>query len=262
MDYQHILFSLEGGIARVTLNRPDKLNAFCAAMHVELADAMVRIRTGKARVLLLSGAGRGFCAGQDLDERDLSPGAPPPDLGLGLEKYYNPLVMALRSLPMPVICAVNGVAAGAGASVALACDIVLAARSASFIQAFCKLGLVPDAGSTYNLQRLVGTARAMGLSLLGERLSAEQAEQWGLIWKCLPDDALMAEAERLAQHFSTAPTKGLDRTKQAIYAAADNTLSQQLDLECAYQRNIGQGSDYREGVTAFKEKRPPHFNGD
>lgn len=262
MNYQHILFSLTDGIARVTLNRPEKLNAFNAAMHVELADAMVRTRAGKARVLLLTGAGRGFCAGQDLDERDLSPGAPPPDLGHGLETYYKPLVLALRTLPLPVICAVNGVAAGAGASVALACDIVLAARSASFIQAFCKLGLVPDAGSTHYLPRLVGTARAMGLSLLGDRLTAEQAEAWGMIWKCLPDEQLMPEAERLAAHFSTGPTKGLARTKQAIYASAGNTLEQQLDLECAYQRDIGLGLDYREGVNAFKEKRPPRFNGD
>lgn len=262
MNYLHILFSLSGGIARITLNRPEKLNAFNTAMHLELRDALIRTRADKARVLLLSGAGRGFCAGQDLDERDLSPGAPAPDLGHGLEMHYKPLVLALRSLPMPVICAVNGVAAGAGASVALACDIVLAARSASFIQAFCKLGLVPDAGSTHTLPRLVGTARAMGLSMLGDKLAAEQAEDWGLIWKCLPDDQLMAEAERLALHFSTAPTKGLAHTKQAIYASADNTLEQQLDLECAYQRDIGLGQDYREGVNAFKEKRPARFNGD
>jgi len=262
MNYQNILFSLAGGIARITLNRPEKLNAFNADMHEELRDALVRTRTGKARVLLLSGAGRGFCAGQDLDERDLSAGAPPPDLGHGLETYYQPLVLTLRSLPMPVICAVNGVAAGAGASVALACDIVLAARSASFIQAFCKLGLVPDAGGTHYLPRLVGTARAMGLSLLGDKLPAEQAERWGLIWKCVPDEQLMAEAERLALHFSTAPTRGLALTKQAIYAAADNTLEQQLDLECAFQRQIGLGQDYREGVNAFKEKRSPHFSGD
>ena len=262
MNYQHILFSLTGGIARITLNRPEKLNAFNTAMHAELRDALGHSRDGRARVLLLSGAGRGFCAGQDLDERDLSPGAPAPDLGLGLETYYNPLVLGLRSLPMPVICAVNGVAAGAGASVALACDIVLAARSASFIQAFCKLGLVPDAGSTHNLPRLVGNARAMGLSLLGDKLPAEQAAEWGLIWKCVPDAQLMAEAERLAVHFSTAPTKGLARTKQAIYASADNTLEQQLNLECAYQRDIGRGQDYREGVSAFKEKRLPRFSGE
>lgn len=262
MNHENILYSLAGGIARITLNRPEKLNAFNAAMHGELRDALIHVRANKARVLLLSGAGRGFCAGQDLDERDLSPGAPAPDLGHGLEMYYKPLVLALRSLPMPVICAVNGVAAGAGASVALACDIVLAARSASFIQAFCKIGLVPDAGSTHTLPRLVGSARAMGLSLLGDRLPAEQAENWGLIWKCLPDDQLMAEAERLAMHFSTGPTKGLARTKQAIYAGADNTLEQQLDLECAYQRDIGLGQDYREGVNAFKEKRAPRFSGD
>ena len=262
MTYQNILFSLAGGIARITLNRPEKLNAFNSAMHRDLRDALVRTRAGKARVLLLSGAGRAFCSGQDLDERDLSPGAAPPDLGHSLETLYNPLVLGLRDLPLPVICAVNGAAAGAGASVALACDIVLAARSASFIQAFCKLGLVPDAGATHTLPRRVGIARAMGLALLGDKLPAEQAEAWGLIWKCVADDQLMAEAERLALHFSSAPTKGLALAKQALYASAGNTLEQQLDLECAFQRVIGLGQDYREGVTAFKEKRPPRFNGE
>lgn len=261
MTYQSILYSLAGDIARITLNRPEKLNACNTAMHGELQDALARTRLGQARVLLICGAGRGFCAGQDLDERDLSAGAPPPDLGHTLEALYKPLVLGLRALPMPVICAVNGVAAGAGASIALACDIVLAARSASFIQAFCKLGLVPDAGSTHTLPHRIGTARAMGLALLGDKLPAEQAEAWGLIWKCVDDEQLMAEAERLALHFSTAPTKGLALTKRAIYASATHTLEQQLDLERDLQREIGWGDDYREGVNAFKEKRPPRFTG-
>ncbi|MCX7169488.1 MAG: 2-(1,2-epoxy-1,2-dihydrophenyl)acetyl-CoA isomerase PaaG [Proteobacteria bacterium] len=261
MTYQHILYSLTGGIARITLNRPDKLNAFNVTMHGELRDALDRVRAGPARVLLLHGAGRCFCAGQDLDERDLSPGKPPPDLGLTLETLYRPLVLGLRTLPMPVICAVSGVAAGAGASVALACDIVLAARSASFVQSFCKLGLIPDAGASHTVPRLIGTARAMGLALLGDKLPAEQAEAWGLIWKCVADDQLMAEAERLSLHFSTAPTKGLALTKQAIYASAEHTLEQQLDLERDSQRDAGWSDDYREGVNAFKEKRLPHFSG-
>jgi len=262
MRYRNILYSLAGGIARITLNRPEKLNAFNAAMHGELRDALALVRQGKARVLLISGAGRGFCAGQDLAERDVSPGAPPPDLGDTLDTLYKPLVLGLRALPMPVICAVNGVAAGAGASLALACDMVLAARSASFVQAFCKLGLVPDAGATHALPRRIGTARAMGLALLGDKLTAAQAEAWGLIWKCVDDEQLMAEVERLALHFSSAPTKGLALTKQAIYASATHTLEQQLDLERDFQRQLGRGEDYREGVSAFKEKRPPRFSGE
>ncbi|MBK9020517.1 MAG: 2-(1,2-epoxy-1,2-dihydrophenyl)acetyl-CoA isomerase [Sulfuritalea sp.] len=261
MTYQHILFSLESGIARITLNRPDRLNSFNVDMHMELRDAIARSRDGDVRVLLLTGAGRGFCAGQDLADRNVSADAAPVDLGHTIETYYRPLILSLRTLEMPVICAVNGVAAGAGASIALACDIVLAARSASFIQAFCKLGLVPDAGGTWALPRLVGNARAMGLAMLGDKLSAEQAESWGLIWKCLDDDKLMAEAERLAVHFSSAPTKGLARTKQAIYASGGNTLEQQLDLERDCQRELGFGPDYREGVAAFMAKRSPSFTG-
>ncbi|WP_310451853.1 2-(1,2-epoxy-1,2-dihydrophenyl)acetyl-CoA isomerase PaaG [Sulfuritalea sp.] len=262
MNYQHILFSLEGGIARLTLNRPDRLNSFIADMHLELRDALARTRDGGARVLLLTGAGRGFCAGQDLADRNVSAGADPVDLGYTIETYYKPLVLALRALEMPVICAVNGVAAGAGASIALACDIVLAARSASFIQAFCKLGLVPDAGGTWALPRLVGTARAMGLAMLGDKLSAEQAAAWGLIWKCVDDEQLMAEADKLAVHFSSAPTKGLARTKQALYASSGSSLEQQLELERASQQELGFGHDYREGVAAFMEKRAPQFTGE
>jgi len=262
MNYQNIIFSLEGGIARVTLNRPDRLNSFNGEMHLELRDALTRTSDGGARVLLLTGAGRGFCAGQDLADRNVAVGGDPVDLGYTIETFYKPLILSLRALEMPVICAVNGVAAGAGASIALACDIVLAARSASFIQAFCKLGLVPDAGGTWVLPRLVGTARAMGLAMLGDKLSAEQAADWGLIWKCIDDDQLMAEAGKLATHFSTAPTKGLARIKQALYASSGNDLEQQLELERASQQQLGFGHDYREGVAAFMEKRSPRFTGE
>jgi 2-(1,2-epoxy-1,2-dihydrophenyl)acetyl-CoA isomerase len=183
------------------------------------------------------------------------------DLGESVEKYYAPLVLALRNLPVPVICAVNGVAAGAGANLALAADIVIATRSASFVEAFCRLGLIPDTGGTYFLPRLIGTARAMGLAMLGEKLTAERAESWGLIWQCIDDDQFAAATQRLAQHFASAPTKGLARTKQAIYASPANTLEQQLDLERDYMRELGRTDDYREGVQAFTEKRAPQFKG-
>ena len=262
MDYQNIIFSLADGIARLTLNRPDRLNSFNTEMHLELRDALVRTSDGHARVLLLTGAGRGFCAGQDLSDRNVAADAEPVDLGHTIETFYKPLILSLRALEMPVICAVNGVAAGAGASIALACDLVLAARSAVFIQAFCKIGLVPDSGATWALPRLVGTARAMGLAMLGEKLSAEQAAAWGLIWTCVDDDKLMAEADKLALHFGTAPTRGLARTKQALYASSGNSLEQQLELERGCQRELGFGHDYREGVAAFMEKRSPRFTGE
>jgi len=258
-----VLVASDGPVRVLTLNRPAQLNSFTAAMHAELLPALQAAADGPAvRAVVLTGAGRGFCAGQDLSDRNVSAGSAPVDLGYTIETYYKPLILTLRSLEMPVVCAVNGVAAGAGASIALACDIVLAARSASFIQAFSKIGLVPDAGGTWLLPRLVGTARAMGLAMLGDKLSAEQAESWGLIWKCLDDDKLMAEAERLAQHFSSAPTRGLAGTKQAIYASSGNSLEQQLELERALQQSLGFGHDYREGVAAFMEKRPANFTGE
>ena len=262
MNYENILFEINDGIAHLTLNRPDKLNSFTQAMHDEVRHAIHKVGADKSvRVLVLTGAGRGFCAGQDLSDRAVEPGARAVDLGDSVEKNYAPLVLALRGLPMPVICAVNGVAAGAGANLALACDIVIAAKSASFVEVFCKLGLIPDTGGTYFLPRLIGSARAMGLAMLGEKLSAEKAEAWGLIWKAVPDEELQAETMAMARHFATAPTKGLAFTKQALYASAHNTLQQQLTLECGMMSELGRSEDYREGVAAFMEKRAPQFQG-
>jgi 2-(1,2-epoxy-1,2-dihydrophenyl)acetyl-CoA isomerase len=263
MTYQSIQFSIDSGIAILTLNRPDRLNSFTQAMHLEVRDALDKLQADKSvRVLLLTGAGRGFCAGQDLNDRAVEPGGPGVDLGESVEKFYAPLVLALKNLPMPVICAVNGVAAGAGANLALACDIVLAAKSASFIEAFCKLGLIPDTGGTWHLPRLVGPARALGLALLGEKLTAEKAEQWGLIWRCVPDEELMNQALALARHFATAPTKGLAFTKEAMQASYANTLEEQLKLEAGMMRELGYSHDYREGVAAFIAKRPANFKGE
>ena len=262
MSYQHILYAVEGNVARLTLNRPDRLNSFNDAMHAEVRDALSRVKaSADLRVLVLTGAGRGFCAGQDLSDRAVAPGSEPVDLGASIERNYKPLVLSLRALPLPVVCAVNGVAAGAGANIALACDIVVAAKSASFIQAFSKIGLVPDSGGTYFLPRLVGSARAMGLAMLGDKLSAEQAAAWGLIWKCVDDVEFPASVEALVQQLSTAATRGLAATKQAIYAAVGNTLEAQLDLERDVQRVLGRSADYREGVSAFGAKRQPRFTG-
>jgi 2-(1,2-epoxy-1,2-dihydrophenyl)acetyl-CoA isomerase len=249
------------GYRVITLNRPDRLNSFNEAMHAALMSALVDAETdGNCRALILTGAGRGFCAGQDLSDRVFSPGQVP-DLSSTLERLYNPLVRKIRSLQMPVICAVNGVAAGAGANIALACDIVLAARSAKFIQAFAKLGLVPDSGGTWLLPRLVGTARARALALLAEPVPAEQAEAWGMIWKALDDASLMDEAHRLAAHFAVQPTVGLGLIKQALDASETNDLDRQLDLERDLQGQAGRTPDYLEGVTAFFEKRQPKFSG-
>ena len=256
-----VLVSLDSGVLRVTLNRPDKLNAFNADLHKGLADAMTRAESEAAvRCVLITGAGRGFCSGADLATRDMkSPSAH--DMGAGLDTLYNPLIRRMRSLPKPIVCAVNGVAAGAGANFALACDIVLAARSASFIQAFVKIGLVPDCGGSYFLPRLAGMQRAMALAMTGERLSAEDAERYGIVWKTVDDDKLMAEATKLAENLAAGPTRSLGLIKQAMYASAGNTLSAQLDLERDLQREVGKGTDYREGVTAFLEKRKPKFTG-
>jgi 2-(1,2-epoxy-1,2-dihydrophenyl)acetyl-CoA isomerase len=262
-NYQTILFTLEGGIARVTLNRPEKLNSFTVQMHEELRDAIGQIRQANGtRVLLITGAGRGFCAGQDLGDRAMAGESTEPDLGESIDKYYAPLVRALRDLPLPVVAAVNGVAAGAGANVALACDIVIAARSASFIQSFAKLGLIPDTGGTYHLPRLIGTARALGLALLGEKLSAADAAAWGLIWRCVDDEEFQPAVEDLVGRLAAAPTRGLARAKQAIYASFNHNLDRQLDLERDYMRELGQSHDFREGVAAFLEKRAPRFRGE
>jgi 2-(1,2-epoxy-1,2-dihydrophenyl)acetyl-CoA isomerase len=261
VSYQNILFDLSGGIARLTFNRPERLNSFNTAMHAEVRAALAEIQGATARVLIVTGAGRAFCAGQDLTDRAVAPGAEPADLAASIEQYYKPLVLALRSLPMPVIAAVNGVAAGAGANIALACDLVVAARSASFVQAFSKLGLVPDSGGTWFLPRLVGTARALGLAMLGEKLSAEDAAAWGLIWRCMADEELTAAVDSLAAHFASAPTRGLARTKQAIYGSFGRTLEQQLDVERDYQGELGRSADYAEGVAAFSAKRAPRFTG-
>lgn len=265
MDYRNVLFSVDGGIARLTLNRPDRLNSFTVAMHQEVRHALDRVSaaasTGEVRVLVLTGAGRGFCAGQDLSDRAVAPGDAAPDLGDSIEKWYGPLVLSLQRLPIPVLCAVNGVAAGAGANIPLACDIVVAARSANFIEAFCKLGLIPDTGGTYFLPRLLGHARATGLAMLGGKLSAEQAAAWGLIWACVDDDQLQAEVDALAKHFASAPTQGLAKTKQALQASGLHTLEEQLDVERDCMRALGRTADYREGVKAFMEKRTPRFLG-
>ncbi len=261
MSYEAILFSIEHDVARITLNRPERLNSFTNQMHVELRDAIARCTAEAARLLIITGAGKGFCAGQDLNDRAVAPGQSAVDLGESMEKNYAPLVQSIRSLPMPVIAAVNGVAAGAGCNFALACDLTIATESASFLQPFCKLGLIPDTGGSYFLPRLVGTQRAMGLALLGDKLTAKGAAEIGLIWECVADDEFAARIDAVAQQLASGPTQGYARTKHALYASADHSLDEQLALEGQLMRECGYSADYKEGVAAFKEKRAARFVG-
>ncbi len=262
MDDNVLLVEKKEGYRVLTLNRPEKLNSFNVDLHEALRAALNEVASDEdCRAVLITGSGRGFCAGQDLGDRDFSDSDEDPDLGATIDAWYNPLVRQIKALDMPVVCAVNGVAAGAGANIALACDVVLAAKSARFIQAFVKIGLVPDSGGTWSLTHLLGEARAKGLALTAMPLMAEQAEQWGMIWKAIDDDDLMAEAQKMMEGFARAPTVSLGLAKKAIHRAATNTFSEQLDLERDLQREAGSSLDYREGVSAFLEKRKPEFTG-
>lgn len=261
MAYQHILLDVAQGVACLTLNRPDSLNSFTADMHVEVAEALALAAEDESiRAVVITGAGRGFCAGQDLNDRNIAPGERI-DLGDSVEKFYNPLIRRITSMEKPVICAVNGVAAGAGANIALACDLVFAARSAKFVESFAMLGLIPDSGGTWHLPRLVGMARAKGMAMLMPKVSAEQAKEWGLIWEVVDDDELMSTVMGLATHLATQPTRGFAFTKQAFAASMTHSLDEQLELEKSLMRTAGFTEDYAEGVKAFLEKRKPEYKG-
>lgn len=262
MSYEAIEFDISDGVARLTLNRPDRLNSFTIAMHAEVAAALDVVEGDSAvRTLLLTGAGRGFCAGQDLSDRAVAADDAPVDLGDSVERFYNPLIRRLVALPMPVVCAVNGVAAGAGANIAFACDIVVAARSAKFIQSFAKIGLIPDSGGTWMLPRLAGQARALGMALTGDPITAEMAADWGLIWKVVDDADLSACVDDLLKGFASAPTAGLAATKRLIRQSWQNDLDAELDIQRDTMRTLGRTEDYREGVAAFLGKRTPRFIG-
>jgi 2-(1,2-epoxy-1,2-dihydrophenyl)acetyl-CoA isomerase len=260
-DERTVLLEQADGVARLTLNRPDKLNSFTRRMHAELRDALARIESDDSvRAVVLCGAGRGFCAGQDLADLSFEPGNMT-DLGALIQDNFNPLVRRLQALPKPVIAKVRGIAAGAGANVALACDLVVAGRSATFLQAFVNIGLLPDSGGTWLLPRTVGSARAMGLAMLGEKLPAETAERWGMIWKVVDDDALDAEVDALAARLAKMPTRAIAAVKRAVRHAATADLDAQLDLERDLQTELGASHDYSEGVNAFLQKRAPRFEG-
>lgn len=263
MSFENIEFEVNKGVAVLKLNRPDSLNSFTSAMHAEVRDVLTQAAEDKAvRAVLITGNGRGFCAGQDLNDRAVSSGDEAPDLGESVEKNYNPLIRLLTKMEKPVICAVNGVAAGAGANIAFACDIVIAAKSASFIESFSKLGLIPDSGGTWILPRLVGMARAKGLAMLGPKVTAEQALAWGMIWQVVEDDQLMETALGLAEQMATQPTRGFAFTKQAFALSTINSLDDQLEAEKEFMRAAGKTHDYREGVAAFLEKRTPEYKGE
>jgi len=258
MAYETIDFKADGPIARITLNRPDRLNSFTAQMHGELREVLGNL--GDARVVVLTGAGRGFCAGQDLNDRAVAPGEAV-DLGETVQACWNPLIRTLTSLPQPVIARVNGVAAGAGANIALACDIVIAAKSAKFIQSFSAIGLIPDSGGTWALPRLVGQARALGLALTGDPLPAEKAAEWGMIWKAVEDEALDTEIDTIANKLASLPPLGLAAIKEMIRSSWQYSLDEELERQAGAMRRLGFTEDYREGVAAFLEKRTPTFTG-
>jgi 2-(1,2-epoxy-1,2-dihydrophenyl)acetyl-CoA isomerase len=258
MAYETIDFKADGAVARITLNRPDRLNSFTAQMHEEVRDALANL--SDARVIVLTGAGRGFCAGQDLNDRAVAPGEAV-NLGETVTQCWNPLVRTLTTLPQPVIARVNGIAAGAGANIALACDIVVAAKSAKFIQSFSAIGLIPDSGGTWALPRLVGQARALGLALTGEPLPAEKAAEWGLIWKAVEDEALDSEVDAIAQKLASLPPIGLAAIKEMIRSSWQYSLDEELERQAGTMRRLGFTEDYREGVAAFLEKRTPNFTG-
>ncbi|HGL4088096.1 TPA: 2-(1,2-epoxy-1,2-dihydrophenyl)acetyl-CoA isomerase PaaG [Acinetobacter nosocomialis] len=262
MDYQNIIAEEKNGVGYLTFNRPKALNSFNVDMHREVAEVLNQwTKNPDVRCVVISGEGRGFCAGQDLGDRVVDPNAEAPDLGYSIETYYNPLIKMIVNMPKPVICAVNGVAAGAGANIALACDLVIAAKSANFVQAFCRLGLVPVSAGTWFLPRAVGHARAMGLALLGDKLPAETAKEWGMIWDVVEDAELKAKVTELAERLAKQPTFGLSLIKKAIHQSSNNTFDEQMLLERDLQRIAGRSEDYREGVQAFMNKREPNFKG-